>query len=60
MLEQHPSQRELYAKILHREGGKIINSDFLTGMEKEEAIEKMVAYLEEKGIGSRKVTYRLR
>lgn len=44
----------------HTEGGKIINSDFLNGMEKEEAIEKMVAYLEEKGIGSRKVTYRLR
>ena len=44
----------------HTEGGKIINSDVLNGMEKEEAIEKMVAYLEEKGIGSRKVTYRLR
>ncbi len=44
----------------HTEGGKIINSDFLDGMEKEEAIEKMIAYLEEKGIGSRKVTYRLR
>lgn len=44
----------------HTEGGKIINSDFLNGMEKEEAIEKMVAYLEEKGIGSSKVTYRLR
>lgn len=44
----------------HTEGGKIINSDFLNGMEKEEAIEKMVAYLEGKGIGSRKVTYRLR
>ncbi|MFK4900770.1 leucine--tRNA ligase [Lactococcus petauri] len=44
----------------HTEGGKIINSDFLNGMEKEEAIEKMVDYLEEKGIGSRKVTYRLR
>ena len=25
-------------------------SDFLNGMEKEEAIEKMVAYLEEKGV----------
>lgn len=47
-------------KACHTEGGKIINSDFLDGMEKEEAIEKMVAYLEEKGIGSRKVTYRLR
>lgn len=44
----------------HTEGGKIINSDFLNGLEKEEAIEKIVAYLEEKGIGSRKVTYRLR
>lgn len=47
-------------EVCHTEGGKIINSDFLNGMEKEEAIEKMVAYLEEKGIGSRKVTYRLR
>lgn len=47
-------------EVCHVEGGKIINSDFLNGMEKEAAIEKMVAYLEEKGIGSRKVTYRLR
>ncbi|WP_270345898.1 leucine--tRNA ligase [Lactococcus petauri] len=47
-------------EVCHTEGGKIINSDFLNGMEKEEAIEKMVAYLGEKGIGSRKVTYRLR
>ena len=47
-------------EVCHTEGGKIINSDFLNGMEKEAAIEKMVAYLEEKGIGSRKVTYRLR
>lgn len=44
----------------YTEGGKMINSDFLNGLEKEEAIEKIVAYLEEKGIGSRKVTYRLR
>ncbi|HAP14523.1 MULTISPECIES: leucine--tRNA ligase [Lactococcus] len=44
----------------YTEGGKMINSDFLNGLEKEEALEKIVAYLEEKGIGSRKVTYRLR
>ncbi|MEY8457780.1 leucine--tRNA ligase [Lactococcus ileimucosae] len=44
----------------YTEGGKMINSDLLNGLEKEEAIEKIVAYLEEKGIGSRKVTYRLR
>ncbi|MEY8538007.1 leucine--tRNA ligase [Lactococcus muris] len=44
----------------YTEGGKMINSDFLNGLEKKEALEKIVAYLEEKGIGSRKVTYRLR
>ncbi|MEY8444053.1 leucine--tRNA ligase [Lactococcus ileimucosae] len=44
----------------YTEGGKMINSDFLNSLEKGEAIEKIVAYLEEKGIGSRKVTYRLR
>ncbi|WP_251711838.1 leucine--tRNA ligase [Lactococcus ileimucosae] len=44
----------------YTEGGKMINSDFLNGLAKEEALEKIVAYLEERGIGSRKVTYRLR
>lgn len=37
-----------------------INSDFLDGTNKDEGIEKMIAFLEEKEIGERKTTYRLR
>lgn len=40
--------------------GVHINSDFLNGLGKEEAIDKMIAWLEEKGIGSKKVNYKLR
>jgi leucyl-tRNA synthetase len=40
--------------------GEHINSEFLNGMEKAEAIQKMIAWLEEKGIGTKKVTFRLR
>ncbi|AVM25090.1 leucine--tRNA ligase [Bacillus pumilus] len=37
-----------------------INSDFLDGLGKEEAIEKAIAWLEEHQKGEKKVTYRLR
>lgn len=40
--------------------GDHVNSDFLNGLNKEDAISKMIAWLEEKGIGTKKVTYRLR
>ncbi|CAM3766329.1 leucine--tRNA ligase [Mesobacillus zeae] len=40
--------------------GEHVNSEFLNGLGKEEAIERMIAWLEEKGIGTKKVTYRLR
>ncbi|TGD22107.1 leucine--tRNA ligase [Companilactobacillus suantsaicola] len=40
--------------------GKHINSDFLDGLNKEDAINRMVEYLEDKGIGEKKVNYRLR
>lgn len=40
--------------------GEHVNSDFLNGLNKEEAIQKMIQWLEEKGIGTKKVTYRLR
>ena len=39
---------------------KLINSGFLNGLEVAEAKEKMIAYLEEKGIGKRKVNFKLR
>jgi len=40
--------------------GKMINSDFLNGLEVKEAIETMLCKVEELGIGQRKVNYKLR
>ena len=40
--------------------GLHINSDFLNGLNKEDAITKMIAWLEEKNIGSQKINYKLR
>ena len=38
--------------------GLHINSDFLNGFNKEEAIDKMLTFLEEKGIGEKKINYK--
>ena len=40
--------------------GRMINSDFLTGMDVKEAIPAMIAEVERRGFGSRRVNYRLR
>ncbi|MBQ2745526.1 MAG: leucine--tRNA ligase [Lachnospiraceae bacterium] len=40
--------------------GVLINSDFLNGLEVKDAKVKMVEYLEEKGIGTKKVNFKLR
>ena len=48
------------AEAAYTEDGLHVNSDFLDGLNKEEAIAKIVAWLEEKGCGQEKVTYRLR
>ena len=37
-----------------------INSDFLNGLNKQDAINKMISWIEEKNIGSKKVNYKLR
>nr|WP_276926153.1 leucine--tRNA ligase [Faecalibaculum rodentium] len=42
------------------EDGVHINSEWLNGLGKEEAIAKMIAWLEEKGVGEAKTTYKLR
>ena len=42
------------------ETGKLINSDFLNGLEVKEAKTKIIDYLEENNIGERKVNYKLR
>ena len=40
--------------------GVLINSDFINGLEVKDAKEKMIAFLEEKGIGTAKTNYKLR
>ena len=42
------------------ETGMLVNSGFITGLPVEEAKEKMIAWLEEHGVGQRKVNYKLR
>ncbi len=44
----------------YTEDGLHINSDFLDGLDKETAIEKMVAWLEENHVAKKEVSYRLR
>lgn len=45
---------------LHDKVGKIINSGFISGMEVPDAIEKMLIEIEKRGIGKRKINYKLR
>lgn len=40
--------------------GNMINSEMFTGMNNQEAITKIIDYLEEKGIGKKSINYRLR
>ena len=42
------------------EDGLHVNSGFMDGLGKEEAIDKMIAWLEERKIGTKKVNYKLR
>jgi leucyl-tRNA synthetase len=44
----------------HTEDGKHINSDYLDGLDKVEAIEKIISVLEEKKIGKKTINYKLR
>lgn len=48
------------SKAAYTGDGEHVNSDFLNGLNKQEAVEKMIVWLEENGAGQRKVTYRLR
>ncbi|TMW71794.1 leucine--tRNA ligase [Alteribacter natronophilus] len=47
-------------KEAYAEDGQHVNSDFLDGLHNEEAITKMISWLEENNKGAKKVTYRLR
>lgn len=50
-------EKEAFTDI---EAGIMVNSDFINGLEVKEAKERMIEWLEEKGIGCRKVNYKLR
>ncbi len=50
-------QAEAYTDVYK---GTMVNSGFLTGKSVQEAIPAMIDYLEEKGLGKRKVNYKLR
>ena len=47
-------------KEAYEDDGLHINSDFLNGLNKEDAINKMLEFLKEKGIGEQKVNYKFR
>ncbi len=50
-------QSEAYVDVAT---GKLVNSGFLNGLDVEEAKAKMIEFLEEKGIGTKKVNFKLR
>lgn len=41
------------------DSGEMVNSDFLNGLKPKQAIQKMIKWLEEKGLGKRTVQYKL-
>jgi leucyl-tRNA synthetase len=47
-------------KAAHTSNGTLINSGFLNGLEKDEAINTMASWLEKQGLGKASITYRLR
>ena len=50
-------EKEAY---ISKTDGYLINSEFLNGLSVNEAMKKMISFLEEKGIGAKKVNYKLR
>lgn len=56
---KYDARRALLGENAYVEDGVHINSGFLDGLEKEEAIQKMINYLEEHKLGKKEVNYRL-
>jgi len=57
---QPPVDWDLSANSYDEKEGKLINSDFLNGLEVKEAIKKAIAVIEEKDLGKGKTNFRLR
>ena len=51
---------ETFKRRLYTEDGEHVNSQFLDGLNKEDAIEKITSWLEEKKLGRSKINYKLR
>ena len=58
--EYKMEETELTEAFTDINNGIAINSDFLNGLTSKEAINKVIDYIEEKGLGERKVNYKLR
>lgn len=55
-----PKDHDLNTASYDAKEGKMINSDFLNGLEVKEAIKKAIEYIDKQGIGKGKTNYRLR
>ncbi len=53
-------EEEDITKAAHTGDGLLVNSDFLNGLKKDQAILKMAEWLESKQIGKKTITYKLR
>ena len=53
-------QKDIQEEAFVSDDGVIVNSDFLNGLSKKEAIEKICEFLEKKKLGKKTVSYRLR
>lgn len=51
---------ESHEELPYAGDGKLINSDFLNGLDKQQAIAKVIQYIEDQQLGERKVQYKLR
>ena len=60
VISQDGKENKLDKAYTDVNSGRLINSGFLNELEVKEAINKMIKYIEEKGIGKRKVNYKLR
>ncbi len=57
VIEGGDIEKEAY---IAKDGGKMVNSGFLNGMEVKEAIPAMIEYMEKKGVGKAKVDYKMK
>ena len=57
---EEPTDPETWEESYDSKEGIIINSDIINGLEVKEAQKKIIAWLEENGIGKKQINYRLR